>query len=143
MVGHRRELQQVLAEVPLFATCSRRDLQIVARHMEVVELPAGTEVVVEGTRGDAFYVLLRGSAVVRTGGRTVASLGGGDHFGELALLDHGPRTASIVLDADSTLGVLGSRIFRGIVRDVPELTDKLLSALAARLRRAQLSVTDA
>ena len=132
---HHRALVQALAQVPLFATCSKRDLQIVARHMQVVAVPGGTALMREGDRGDAFYVVLEGSALVESAGKTVSVLRPGDHVGELALLDPAPRNATVTSSADMTLGVIDARAFAAIVRDVPALTGKLLAALARRLRQ--------
>jgi len=134
MTAARRQLVTGLAAVPLFATCSKRDLQIVARHTEVVELPAGTPVVEEGGKGDAFYIILAGEAAVRRRGRTVATLGPGRFFGELALLDPAPRDATVAAVSPLTVGVLGAGVFRAIVRDIPSMSDKLLRAMAQRLR---------
>jgi CRP/FNR family transcriptional regulator, cyclic AMP receptor protein len=123
-----------MAEVPLFAACSKRDLQIIARHMQVVAIPAGTEVMREGEHGDAFFVVLDGEAAVEAAGRRVGTLGPGDHMGELALLDPAPRNATVTASTDMTVGVVDARTFAAIVRDVPALTGKLLAALARRLR---------
>jgi len=134
----RRDLTSGLAAVPLFSACSKRDLQIVARHTEVVQVPAGTEVVTEGGKGDAFFFILSGEAVVRRRGRTVATLGAGQFFGELALLDPAPRDATVVATSPLTVGVLGARVFRAIVADVPAMSEKLLRGMAQRLREADL-----
>jgi CRP/FNR family cyclic AMP-dependent transcriptional regulator len=134
----RRDLTAGLAAVPLFLACSKRDLQIVARHTEMVEVPAGTEVVTEGSKGDAFYFILAGEAVVRRRGRKVATLGPGRFFGELALLDPGPRDATVVAVSPLMLGVLGARVFRAILRDVPNMSERLLRGMAHRLREADL-----
>lgn len=134
----RRELVSGLAAVPLFSACSKRDLQIVARHTELVTVPAGTAVVEEGGKGDAFFFILSGEAVVRRSGRDVAALGPGHFFGELALLDPAPRNATVVAKTPLTLGVLGTRVFRAVVRDVPAMSEKLLRGLAQRLREADL-----
>jgi CRP/FNR family transcriptional regulator len=135
----RGDLTSGLAAVPLFSACSKRDLQIVARHTEVVNVAAGTLVVEEGGKGDAFFFILAGEAKVRRRGRTVATLGPGRFFGELALLDPAPRDATVVATSPLTLGVLGTRVFRAIVRDVPAMSEKLLRGMAQRLREADLS----
>jgi len=137
MTAHR-DLASGLASVPLFSACSKRDLQIIARHTEVVEVPAGTEVVTEGGKGDAFFFILGGEAVVRRRGRKVATLGPGQFFGELALLDPAPRDATVVATDRLTVGVLGARVFRAIVLDVPAMSEKLLRGMAKRLREADL-----
>jgi len=134
----RRDLTAGLAAVPLFLACSKRDLQIVVRHTELVEVPAGTEVITEGAKGDAFFFILAGEAVVRRRGRKVATLGPGRFFGELALLDPGPRDATVVAQSPLTLGVLGARVFRAILRDVPSMSERLLRGMAQRLREADL-----
>jgi CRP/FNR family transcriptional regulator len=132
---HRAALQQALAAVPLFSACSKRDLQILARHMQVVEVQAGTVVMREGDHGDAFYVVLDGRAVVESRGRAVGKLVAGDHVGELALLDPAPRNATVTAVDDMTVSVIDARTFAAIVRDVPAMTAKLLAALARRLRQ--------
>ena len=134
----RKELVSGLAAVPLFSACSKRDLQIVARHAAMVEVPAGTAVVEEGARGDAFFFILAGEAVVRRRGRKVATLGPGRFFGELALLDPAPRDATVIATSPLTVGVLAARAFRAILRDVPALSEKLLRGMAQRLREADL-----
>lgn len=107
-----------------------------ARHLEVVEVPAGTEVVREGEPGDAFYVVLEGSAVVTRKGRRAGVLGQGDRFGELALLDPAPRAATVRADGDMVVGVLGHRMFKVLLREVPGLSAQMLASLAADLRDA-------
>lgn len=134
----RKALVSGLAAVPLFSACSKRDLQIVARHAAVVDVPAGTAVVEEGAKGDAFFFILAGEAVVRRRGRKVATLGPGRFFGELALLDPAQRDATVIAISPLTVGVLAARAFRAIVRDVPALSEKLLRGMAQRLREADL-----
>src|SRR5690606_34210047 len=85
-----------LAQVSLFSSMSKRELQKIARVSDEVSVPEGKVLVEEGTRGREAFVILDGKAVVRRNNRRVATLGPGDHFGELALLDGGPRTASVV-----------------------------------------------
>ena len=133
-MSHRSDLQQGLASVGLFSSCSKRDLAIVARHAETATVPAGTKLTEEGAPGDAFFFILDGQATVLRSGRPVARLGPGDFFGELALLDPAPRNATVVADTDVTVGVLGARVFRAILRDVPAMTEKLLRGLARRIR---------
>jgi CRP/FNR family transcriptional regulator len=107
---------------------------IISRHMQVVGLPAGTVLVREGEKGDAFYVVLEGTASLVREGRPRGTAGPGDHMGELALLDPAPRSATVTAVTAMTVGILDARMFTAIVRDVPALTSKLLAALARRLR---------
>jgi CRP-like cAMP-binding protein len=77
---------------------------------------------------------------VKRGGRKIGSVGPGDAVGELALLDHGPRTATVVADGPMTLFVLGSRQFAGVVEDVPSLARKVMASLAARVRELDAKI---
>ncbi len=139
-MGHRSQLAQSLSQVALFATCSKSDLKILCRHMVEAEVGAGAEIVREGEVADAFYVVIEGRATVssRKGNRSVVTgkLGPGSSFGELAILDPAPRNATVVAETPMVLGVLGARVFRAVLRDVPSMTEKLLAAMARRLRDA-------
>jgi len=125
-----------LAQVPLFAACSHKDLQLVAKRAEDVRVEAGKVLVSEGAAGTEFFVIVEGQASVSRRGEKVADLGPGDFFGDLALLDRAPRNATVTADTAMELVVLGQREFAGIVDDVPEFAHKLLAGLARRLRAA-------
>jgi len=125
-----------LAQVPLFATLSRKELGLVARRAEDVSVPAGKELCREGEMGHQYFVILEGSAKVTRHGRRIATLGPGNAFGELSLLSRAPRNATIVAETPMELVVLGQREFAGIIDDVPGFARKLLSALAERVRVA-------
>jgi CRP-like cAMP-binding protein len=133
-------LREVLAGVPLFAACSKRDLQIISRHMQVVALDPGTVLMREGEQGDAFYIILEGTATMESGGRKVGEASAGSHVGELALLDPAPRNATVVARTAMTVGVIDARSFSAIVRDVPALSVRLLRSLARRLRERDREV---
>lgn len=130
-----------LAKVPLFSACSKADLKILARHATEVTAPVDTVLVQEGENGDTFFVLLAGVASVRRKGsaarsRRVATLGAGSYFGELALLDPGPRNATVAATTPVTLAVVSARVFRTLLREVPAMNEKLLAGMARRLRDA-------
>jgi CRP/FNR family cyclic AMP-dependent transcriptional regulator len=127
-----------LAEVPLFSACTRKDLEKIARASDEVEVSAGRKLVEEGHLGHEFFLILEGKATVSRGGTAVAEVGPGQYFGELALLDKGPRTATVVADSDMRLLVLGQREFLGVLDDVPGLSYKILRIMAHRLREADL-----
>lgn len=99
-------------------------------------MSAGSVIAEEGTHGDAFYLLADGAAVVNRSGTKIATLGTGDFFGEMSLLDDGPRSATVQLTRDSTLLVMHRKDFAGIIADMPGVARKLLQGLAARLREA-------
>ncbi len=139
-MSRRTKLVEHLSAVPLFAACGRSDLKILARHMVEVEVPGGATIVKEGEEGDAFYVVIEGQAKVasKSAGKakSVATLGPGSWFGELAVLDPAPRNATVTSASSMVVGVLGARVFRAVLRDVPTMTEKLLAGLARRLRDA-------
>ena len=133
----RRELTDLLGAVTLFSRCSKRERATVARHMETARLPADTPLVEQGEEGDALFVIIDGVAVVRKGDQLVANVGPGAYFGELALLDGEPRSATVIATEDVTVAVLGVRMFRTLLREFPEMTFELLAGLAGDLRRAR------
>ena len=130
----KRQLVSSLAQVPLLAGLTRRELDHLAEGTEVVDVPAKAPVVVQEDHGEGVFVLLDGAARVVRNGRTVATLGPGSHFGELALLDPGPRTASVVTTEPSTLAILDATHFRSAMRESPEMAERLLATLARRAR---------
>ncbi len=125
-----------LAQVPLFSACSKKDLMLIAKAAEEVTIPAGKVIVEENKPGHEFFLILEGTATVRRNNRKLAELGSGQYFGELALLDRGPRTATVTADTDMTLAVLGQREFVGVLEGVPGLAYKILAIMARRLRDA-------
>ena len=125
-----------LQQVPLFAACSRKELQLVAKRAEDVRVPAGKVLVSEGETGHEFFVILDGTAGSPATGRKIATLGPGDAFGELALLEKAPRNSTVVAETDMELVVLGQREFAGLIDEVPGFARKLLAGMAQRLRDA-------
>lgn len=130
-----------LAQVRLFSACNKKELALIGRASDEVTVPAGKEVVTEGKPAHEFFLILDGGATVRRKGKKIASLGPGQYFGEMALLDKGPRTATIVTDEPARLLVLGQREFSGLLDEVPGLAHKLLTIMAARLREADERAT--
>ena len=103
-MARRDDQTALLARVPLFSACSKKELQALAKRAEERRVPAGTAIVREGEAGDAFYVILQGQAkAVNKQGKVVNRLLPGDFFGEIALLDGGPRTVSIVSETPLTM----------------------------------------
>jgi len=125
-----------LAEVPLFSALSRKELSLVARRAEDVKVDQGRVLVSEGSTGSEFFVSIDGKASVSKKGRKVATLGPGDAFGELALLDKAPRNATVTAETPLEVVVLGQREFGGLIDEVPGFARKLLAGMARRLREA-------
>lgn len=130
-----------LASIPLFSACSKRDLQQIARVADELRVPAGTELTTEGSVGREAFVIIDGGCEVERAGLRLAVLGTGDHFGEMALLDGGPRTATVTATTDSRLLVLSKPAFNGVLDEVPTLAHKLLISLARRLRSSEQSLS--
>jgi CRP/FNR family cyclic AMP-dependent transcriptional regulator len=135
-MAKRDEFVDHLAQVPLFSACSKKDLQLVAKRAEDVQVEAGKVLVSEGAAGAEFFVILEGSAVVTRHGSEVAKLGPGQFFGDLALLDRAPRNATITASTPMELIVLGQREFSALIDEVPGFAHKLLAGLARRLRES-------
>lgn len=139
MAGRDTYLEH-LASVPLFAACSRKDLQRIARASDEVRIPEGRTLVKQGDVGRECFILVEGKVKVERNGRKVATFGPGATFGELSLLDKGPRTATATAETDCTVLVLGPREFSAVLDEVPQLSHKLLSALAQRIRELDTKV---
>ncbi len=125
-----------LSQVKMFSSLNKKELGLVAKATEVVNVPAGKEIVREGEIGHEFYLIASGAATVKRDGRKVAELGPGNYFGEMALLDRGPRSATIISEEPTELIVLGQREFLGVLDQVPAVAHKLLVGMATRLRAA-------
>jgi len=136
-VRSKRELTELLGAVDLFSRCSRAELKTVTRHVETVRLEPGVELTRQDDPGDAFYVILDGHAQVTVNGEMADTLGPGQYFGELALLDGEPRAATVTSHTDLEVAVLGVRMFRTLLREFPDLSTQLLAGLAGALRRAR------
>lgn len=133
MASKKQHLES-LRNVALFSSCSTKDLEKIAKAGDEVTLAAGSLVVDQGQTGREAYVILSGSATVKRNGKKVATLGSGSVVGELSLLDHGPRTASVVADTELEVLVISQRQFLAVIDAIPALAHKLLSTLAARIR---------
>ena len=136
-MASKRELAEVLEHVRLFSRCTPRQRRTIARHAQIVDMPAGVELVRKGEPGDAMFVILDGTAVVKEDGVELNRVGPGAYFGELAILDGEPRSATVVSETDMTLAVIGIRMFRTLLREFSDIAEQLLIALAGELREAR------
>ncbi|SRR6266540_4907457 len=126
----------LLGHITLFGNCSTRDLGRIARVTEEHEIAAGTVLIEQGQERDDVFVIIEGVARVERDGREVARLTDGDVFGELALLDPGPRTATITADSPMFVLVLRAEQMRQVIRQSPEVAFALLGAVARKLKGA-------
>lgn len=123
-----------LAAVPLFSECSKRELAIIARAAKEVSHKAGTAIAREGELGIGLFLILEGTCRVSVGGKEKVLLGPGDFFGEIALIDGGPRTATVTAVTDVGLLGITEWVFRGLLREHPSIAIHTLEAIAGRLR---------
>jgi CRP-like cAMP-binding protein len=133
-MASKRAYLDHLRNVPLFTACTNKELETIARATDEITLPAGHVLTDQGQTGREAFIIVDGSATVRRNGKKVATLGKGAVVGELSLLDHGPRTATVTTDAETTVLVLDQRHFLAVLDDVPSLSHKLLAALASKVR---------
>jgi CRP-like cAMP-binding protein len=131
------ELRKFMRDVPLFAGLLPSELDRIALVMNPIEVAAGDVVCTEGEPGHELFVIADGETAVERGGHAVAKLRTGDYFGELALLDRGPRSATVRALSDTRLYVLPETSFVALLNEVPALAQKLLASLATRLRQAE------
>jgi CRP/FNR family transcriptional regulator, cyclic AMP receptor protein len=139
-VSTKRVVEQ-LTQVPLFSDCSNRDLQTIARVVKDIDHHAGTVIAREGEPGVGLFVIVDGEAEVTIGGKKKATLGPGEFFGEIALLDGGPRTATVTAITDVKLLGLTEWVFRGLMQEHPSIAIKTLQQMAGRLRSATKAAT--
>ena len=124
----------LLAAVPLFAGLSRAARERLGRLMDEVDVAAGTVVIREGNTGGEFFIVVDGSVGIRKGSRRVRTLGPGDFFGEIALIDKGPRSASVIVEEPAHLLVLSSREFHSMLASDQRIENTILRTLASRVR---------
>jgi CRP/FNR family cyclic AMP-dependent transcriptional regulator len=131
--------EELLGQVPMFSALTRKELKQVARLVDEITRPSGTVLAEEGESGHEFFLVLDGKADVLKGRKKVASLGPGTFFGEISLIDRGPRTATVRAASDITLLLVGVREFSGLLDKVPNIARKLLVHLCTRLRECEAS----
>ena len=126
-----------LRSVGLFAGMPDRDLDRIAQQMREVRHPAGAEITVVGHEGVGFMVILDGQAKVSTQDGRTRTLGPGDHFGEMALLDQGGRSATVTAATDLLMAAIAEWNFKPFLMEHPEVAYRLLQQLSRRVREAE------
>ena len=134
-----RDWVNVLAEVPLFSGLGTRHLKKVAGLGRIRRIHEGARVIRSGEPGDSLYVVLDGEVTVGRKGLSALTLGNGSFFGELALIDGGPRTATVVAKTPLVCLTIGRAPFLKLLRSEPAIAVTLLEELSARLRAMQTS----
>ncbi len=123
----------ILRQVSMFAPVSAAVIELAARRLVRLELPAGTAVIREGEAGDRFYIVASGSLRVTRSGAVLREMGPGDSFGEIALLRDVPRTATVVAISDVELFALDREQFLAAVTGQPRAIAEALRVASARL----------
>jgi CRP/FNR family cyclic AMP-dependent transcriptional regulator len=124
-----------LEAVPLFAGLSRKEREHVARRADVVDLAAGTQLMEQGRFAHEFFVILDGTVEVTKDGNRLAELGPGDFCGEIALVEHDRRTATVVATAPVRTIVMHSRDFDAMQSELPHVAAKIHEAIRERMAR--------
>ena len=119
---------------PLFSSCSSKDLERIAKAGDRVTFEKGEVMTKQGDPGKEAFIILSGKATVKRSGKKVATIGTGSVVGELSLLDHGPRTATVVCETECQVLVIGRGNFLRVIDKVPALSHKLFAALTMRIR---------
>lgn len=136
----KAETIRMLSEVPLFAGCSKKELQAIATATKEVTHEEGSVLAKEGDRGLGFFLIVDGTAKVSVNGRSRKKLGPGDFFGEIALLDEGPRSATVTAESPIRLLGLPAWTFKSLIEQQPSIALKMLQTMASRLRASSKDV---
>jgi putative iron-dependent peroxidase len=129
---HERE--EVLRKIPLFALCTAYELKFIASRVQSREFPIGATLCTQGERASEFFVVVEGHAEARRDGSVLRTLGPGDFFGEIALIDEGPRTATVTSTSPLRCLVIASPQFRDVLGQNADIAVRILDAVTRRLR---------
>jgi CRP-like cAMP-binding protein len=129
--------QEALAQVPLFSMLSKKDLANLARNAHDRTFPAGKVLTEEQESGVTFGVIMAGRATVSVRGRPARTLGPGDYFGEMALIDRSYRSATITADTELRCLMFTAWVFRPFAIEHPETAWALLEMMVQRVRDAE------
>ena len=132
--------QELIEKVPLFAGLDKKDLQGLASSMKERTFEAGNTIAVEGQSGVGFFIIDEGEAVISVKGEEIRTLGHGDYFGEVALIDDGARTATITAKSPLKCYGITSWEFKPLVEQNADLAWKMLQTMAKLLRASEQRV---
>lgn len=134
-MARKKAYLEHLAQVPMFSACSKRELEEVAKMSDELDVPEGSTLIKQGAPGRDFFVIVEGKAAVTRDGKDVATLGPGDFFGELALLDKAPRNAGVTATGPMRVFVLTTQAFNSLLGSAPTLSHKLMVGMARRIHQ--------
>lgn len=133
----RDEKLDLLRRIPLFSGFDRRRMERLGMLADEVDVPAGKVLMRQGESGSDMMVVVRGSVAVERDGNRLNTLGPGDFFGEIALVDGGPRTATVTAEELTMLLVISHRDFHSMMDEFPEVASQVMNALANRVRHLE------
>jgi CRP-like cAMP-binding protein len=136
------EAISMLGEVPIFSGLSKKELTAIANAAKEVDHRQGSTLAREGDTGVGFFLILDGVAEVKVGDHHVRDMSRGDFFGEISLLEGGPRTATVNAATDIRLLALTQWVFKRLVEQNPNIASKMLKIMAQRLRTSARNLTD-
>jgi CRP-like cAMP-binding protein len=132
----------VLRSVPLFEGMTEASIDSIGRLTHPIEYGSGDALVREGDPGETFIIMVTGRAVVDQGGKRIREMSAGDFLGEISLIDHGPRTATVTAVEPIDALVVGADDFGRLMDDHPAVRLEILTALTQRIRRTAAAVSD-
>jgi CRP/FNR family transcriptional regulator, cyclic AMP receptor protein len=132
----RKERQELLEKVSMFSACNKKELGRLAAVAQERRVPSGAVLTKEGEAGDEFFVVAEGMAKASIKGRKVGSIPAGSFFGEMSLLDQGPRTATVTAELPTRLVVITAKDFGKVIDEIPSIALKIMKGLATRIRQA-------
>ena len=136
MADSKRERQELLEKVSMFSACNKKELGRLAAVAQERRVPSGAVLTKEGEAGDEFFVVAEGMAKASIKGRKVGSIPAGSFFGELSLLDQGPRSATVTAELPTRLVVITAKDFGKVIDEIPSIAFKIMKGLATRIRQA-------
>lgn len=137
LLRRRSEKVELLKKVPMFNNLSNRHLNEIAKYADQLSVKAGKVLAEQGDMGWEFVFILEGKTRVEKGGKVINRLASGDFFGEVSLIDRGPRTATVIAETDMTLLIVNSKSFDHLLDTVPGLQRKILISLCQYFRKAE------
>lgn len=129
-----------LESIELFGELTKRERKAVSRLMTETTVKPGRALMVEGTAGREFVIIIEGEATVRRDGRIIARVGAGDFLGELAVIAGVPRSATVTADTEMLVSVLNRREFSALLDQQPKLARKILVGAVKRLHAIEPSI---
>lgn len=136
-----KDAETMLKSVPIFEGLTKKELQTVMSSAKEIDYAPGREIVKEGATGVGFHLILEGQANVIVGDHAQAKLGPGDYFGEMSLIDGGPRSATVRADSAVRTLSLASWEFTPLLDSNPSIARKMLIELSRRLRAVESTHT--